>query len=204
MADGEKPTSIWKKELSFRRKPDDETVETPAESGSTSIWKKELSLRKKDVEPEPELPQEPGAPAALEPDVDAAIAALALPAEPVAAEAPPVAPPPAPAVEHGWLTQPLEEISEPPADGVPPVALVPEAAEPVVLPIAAVPALDPAALSRAGARPRSSTCRPQSCPRRSRSPRRSRRPCSSRERSSSPRRRSSRRRRSPSTRRSSS
>ena len=47
MADGEKPTSIWKKELSFRRKPDDETVEAPAESGSTSIWKKEISLRKK-------------------------------------------------------------------------------------------------------------------------------------------------------------
>ena len=30
MADGEKPTSIWKKELSFRRKPEDEAVEAPS------------------------------------------------------------------------------------------------------------------------------------------------------------------------------
>ena len=32
----------------------------------------------------------------------------------------------APAVEHDWLTQPLEEVSEPPAEAVSPVALVPE------------------------------------------------------------------------------
>ena len=188
------------------RRPQDRRGLTVADGEKpTSIWKKELSLRKKDVEPEPELPQAPGAPAALEPDVDAAIAALALPAEPVAAEAPPVAPPPAPAVEHGWLTQPLEEISEPPADGVPPVALVPEAAEPRVRASRSRPC--PRRTRRPISSPsstRSSTCRPQSCPRRSRSPRRSRRPCSSSSRRQSPRRRSSRRRRCPSTRRSSS
>lgn len=136
MADGEKPTSIWKKELSFRRKPEDEAVATPAEAGSSSIWKKEISLRKKDAEqPEAEPTPEP---APAEPDLDAAIAALAPPAEPAAVEPLSVAPP-APAVEHDWLTQPLEEVSEPPAELVSPVSLVPEVAEPVVLPLAAAP-----------------------------------------------------------------
>ena len=95
MADDEKPTSIWKKEISFRRKPDDDAVAAPAESGSSSIWKKEISLRKKDAEHEPELrrlvPEVPR-PSAPESDLDAAIAALALPAEPVAVEPDPVAP----------------------------------------------------------------------------------------------------------------
>ena len=143
VADDEKPTSMWKKELSFRRKPDDETVEAPTESGSTSIWKKEISLRKKDAEHEPAA--EPVVPVPGEPDVDvdAAIAALALPTEPAAVEPSPAAPPPAPSVEHGWLTQPLEEVSEPPAEVVSPVLLVPEAVEPVVLPIAAVRAREP-------------------------------------------------------------
>ena len=89
MADGEKPTSIWKKELSFRRKPEDEAVEAPGESGSSSIWKKEISLRKKEAEHEPAPVPEP---CAREPELDAAIAALALPAEPVAVEPQPVAP----------------------------------------------------------------------------------------------------------------
>ena len=130
MADGEKPTSIWKKELSFRRKPDDEAVEAPAESGSSSMWKKEISLRKKEAAPEPDPVREP--------ELDAAIAALSLPAEPVAVAPEPVAPS-APALDHDWLTQPLEEVSEPPAEVVAPVALVPEVAEPVVVPLAAVP-----------------------------------------------------------------
>ena len=68
----------------------------------------------------------------------------------MAVEPSPVAPP-APAVEHDWLTQPLEEVSEPPAEVVLPVSLVPEVVEAVVLPIApapepenyAVPELDP-------------------------------------------------------------
>ena len=53
MPSDEKPTSIWKKEMSFRRKsaqepaPDDAS-EPAAPSGS--IWKKELSLRKKPQE----------------------------------------------------------------------------------------------------------------------------------------------------------
>jgi type IV pilus assembly protein PilM len=139
VADGEKPTSIWKKELSFRRKPEDEAVEAPAEAGSGSIWKKEISLRKKDAEHEPVAEPAPG-PAPAESDLDAAIAALAPAAEPAAVE--PVAPP-APAVEHGWLTQPLEEVSEPPAEAVSPVSLVPELIEPAALPVAAAPEPDP-------------------------------------------------------------
>ena len=81
MADGEKPTSIWKKELSFRRKPDEATAaDAPAEPGSSSIWKKEISLRKREAEPE-QVP-EPSAPVVDAPDLDAAIAALSVPAEP--------------------------------------------------------------------------------------------------------------------------
>ena len=57
------------------------------------------------------------------------------------------APPPVPAVEHDWLTQPLEEVSEPPAELAAPVALVPRALSrcsrrllPSRIPIAPVPA----------------------------------------------------------------
>jgi type IV pilus assembly protein PilM len=150
VADDQKPSSIWKKEISFRRKPGDETAEAPVESGSSSIWKKEFSLRKKDAEHEPT--PEPTAPAFAEPELDAAIAALSVPVEAAAVEPAPVAPP-APAVEHGWLTQPLEEVSEPPAEVVSPVSLVPEVVEPVaiepeppvapVVPIAAMPVPEP-------------------------------------------------------------
>ena len=144
MADDEKPTSIWKKEISFRRKPADEAADAPAASGPSSIWKKEISLRKKDAEHEamPELDPELAEPVEAEPDLDAAIAALSLPAEPPAVEPEPVAPP-VPSVEHGWLTQPLEEVSEPPAEVVSPVSLVPDVVEPVVVPIAAVPVPEP-------------------------------------------------------------
>jgi type IV pilus assembly protein PilM len=144
MADDEKPSSIWKKEISFRRKPADEVVDAPAASSSSSIWKKEISLRKKDAEhePMPELDPELAEPVEAEPDLDGAIAALSLPVEPVPVEPEPVAPP-VPSVEHGWLTQPLEEVSEPPAEVVSPVSLVPDVVEPVVFPIAAVRAPDP-------------------------------------------------------------
>ena len=96
MADDEKPTSIWKKEISFRRKPADERRRRAGgESGSSSIWKKEISLRKKDAEhePMPEPAPELAEPVESEPDLDAAIAALSLPAEPPAVEPEPVAPP---------------------------------------------------------------------------------------------------------------
>jgi type IV pilus assembly protein PilM len=138
MADDEKPTSIWKKEISFRRKPDDESAEAPTESGSSSIWKKEISLRKKAAAHEPEQAPEP--PAEPESDLDAAIAALALPAEPAAVAPEPVAPAEA-AFQHGWLTQPLEEVSEPPAEPVAPVSLVPPPVP--VLSVAAVPEPEP-------------------------------------------------------------
>ena len=101
MADDGQPTSIWKKEISFRRKPGQVDAEPVAEDAA-------------------------GAPEAL--DVDAAIAALAAGVEPAGAEpgpaAVPIAPPAAP-VEHDWLTKPLAEVSDPPAEPVSPVALVP-------------------------------------------------------------------------------
>ena len=44
MSDG-KNTPIWKKEISFRRKP--EAAAPDGEAGSTPLWKKEVSFRKK-------------------------------------------------------------------------------------------------------------------------------------------------------------
>ena len=105
MADDGQPTSIWKKEISFRRKPGEAAADPVAE------------------EPDER-------PTAV--DVDAAIAALSAGVEPARVElgpaAAPIAPPASP-VEHDWLTKPLEEVSDPPAEPVSPVAL-----EPVPLP----------------------------------------------------------------------
>ena len=131
MADDEKPTSIWKKELSFRRKPEEETADPAAESGPSSIWKKEISLRKKAAEENAAaLPLEP------QPELDAAIAALSFEPE-AGADQPVAAVPVEPAVEHGWLTKPLEEISEPPAEPVAAAPVVP------VIPITAMPEPEP-------------------------------------------------------------
>ena len=151
MADDEKPTSIWKKEMSFRRKPADDDApdrSSESQSGSGSIWKKELSLRKKSqdapVEPdvvavEPQPPVEPP----VEPIVEL---------EPVAVAAPEPTLEPTPVVEHSWLTKPLEEISEPPeeplaavppAEFVPAVEPVPEEPIPVSSPVSLVPAEQP-------------------------------------------------------------
>ena len=65
----------------------------------TSLWKKEISFKRK-----PKAPEEP-------------VASTDEPVEPAPAAAP-AAPPaePTPSVDHGWLTQPLEEVSEPPAE----------------------------------------------------------------------------------------
>jgi type IV pilus assembly protein PilM len=126
MASDEKPTSIWKKEMSFRRKSAQEPAPDDASESATpsgSIWKKELSLRKKpqetpvetDVvipEPEPsvELPVElePAAVVVPEPELDPVLAAEPVPADPGLE--------PAAVVEHSWLTKPLEEISDPPEE----------------------------------------------------------------------------------------
>src|SRR5215207_4289264 len=128
MAEDEKPTSVWKKEISFRRKP--ESAADSADRGSGSIWKKEISLRKKAPD---DAIEEISVGVPVEPELDAAIAALLVDpvvvapaaAEPVAVE-PPAAP--TPAIEHDWLTKPLEEISEPPLEPVAPspVSLVHE------------------------------------------------------------------------------
>ena len=128
MASDEKPDSIWKKEMSFRRKPDESASDgsSEPESESGSIWKKELSLRKKpqDAPVEPEV-------VAVEPEP-----------QPVAVAAPEAVPDPVLeptlAVEHSWLTKPLEEVSEPPVE---PLA---EAPTLVPAPVALFPAEPPA------------------------------------------------------------
>ena len=99
----EKPTSLWKKELTFKRKPREEAPEEgePAAAGSGSLWKKEISLRRK-AQP----PAEP-------------VAATDEPVEPAPAVVPEAASllvEPVAAIDHGWLTQPLEEVSEPPVE----------------------------------------------------------------------------------------
>ena len=74
-------TSIWKKEITFRRKPKSEpepALESarPKKAEETSVWKKELSFRRK-PKPEPEPVGEPPQ------------ARRATPAPPVRSEAPP-------------------------------------------------------------------------------------------------------------------
>ena len=146
MAHDEKPTSIWKKEMSFRRKSADETASDGAghdsESSSGSIWKKELTLRKKqqDTPVEPEVVAvEPEPP--VEPVVELEPAAVAVPE-------PTPTPEPTPVVEHSWLTKPLEEISEPPDEpvaAVAPVEAAPVVDEPTLVPppVSLVPAEQP-------------------------------------------------------------
>jgi len=142
MASDEKPGSIWKKELSFRRKSDAERAAETGDPGAAgSIWKKEISLRRQGKDADPvEVAAEPGPPPpaepVLEPALEAALGALA--AEPVAAAPePPAEPEPAPPIEHDWLTKPLEEVSEPPAEPkpLPAVALVPAVPEPEPAPL---------------------------------------------------------------------
>lgn len=126
----EKPTSIWKKEMSFRRKPAEEGApDAPAGQApaSGSIWKKEISLRKKskDAAAEPEV-------AAVEPELLPEPVVV----EPVTVEPVAVEPEPVPAVEHSWLTKPLEEISEPPVELPAVVAAVePVAEQPTLVPV---------------------------------------------------------------------
>ena len=138
----EKP-SIWKKEISFRRKPEDDDVDGFDDGGKTSIWKKEITLGKR----RPDEPDTPDFEGPAEPELVVAAAESEPAPEPVLASDPapvvPVAPAP-PAIEHDWLTQPLEEVSEPPAEPAP-IALVPDPPAPVVPVPAPIPELPPVA-----------------------------------------------------------
>jgi type IV pilus assembly protein PilM len=137
----EKPTSIWKKEISFRRKPEDD-LDALDDGGKTSIWKKEITLGKR----RPDEPDTPDFETPAEPELVVAAAESNPVPEPVVPSEPaPVVPatPVPPAIEHDWLTQPLEEVSEPPAEPAP-IALVPDPPAPIV-PVSAAPpqALEP-------------------------------------------------------------
>jgi len=118
MASEEKPPSIWKKEMSFRRKPAEERApDAPSEAAAET----EVATAEPEHQPEPEV-------------------ALA----PVSAAAPKPALEPAPTVEHSWLTKPLEQVSEPPEE---PLAAVPAEAMPAeaVPAVEAAPSVEPAA-----------------------------------------------------------
>jgi type IV pilus assembly protein PilM len=145
----EKPTPIWKKEISFRRKPDESAAESAP--GSSSIWKKEVSLRKKakesaddgvsesdvDAVAEPEAPVEEAVPSV---DLDLIARYAPLPEPPALAPAPPAAAEAQAPIEHDWLTKPLEQVSAPPEE---PLALVPDLEAPAPLsPISLVPPVE--------------------------------------------------------------
>jgi type IV pilus assembly protein PilM len=120
MADDEKPTSLWKQDVSFRRQPDESLEERVAR----------------------------------DPELDATLSALADPVEPVAMQPEPAHAPaeaPAPAIEHGWLTQPLEEVSEPPAELSAPVSFAPEQPVPVAPMVVEPTVVEPVALEPAPA-----------------------------------------------------
>ena len=156
MENNEKPTPLWKKEISFRRKPAAlEQAATPAETleeraakpATTSVWKKEVSLRKKPKADAP-TPVEPEAASEPEPELALALEAV-LAIEPEGAPEPDPDPQvePEPEIEHSWLTKPLEEISGPPAEEPQPVAVEEVATMPVEAPDEVLPtmdALDPA------------------------------------------------------------
>jgi type IV pilus assembly protein PilM len=126
---GDDKTSIWKKEISFRRKPEHEDLDLAEEGAKPSIWKKELSLGRRKTEAS-ELPPEVEP---VEPEPEAPEAGP----EPVA-EPEPVVLAPVPPVQHDWLTKPLEEVAEPPVEPAP-ITLVP----PVEAPVAPAPAPTP-------------------------------------------------------------
>ena len=136
MSDG-KNTPIWKKEISFRRKP--EAAAPEGDAGSTPLWKKEVSFRKKSEAGTVETPVETPTDAVSEVAVEDADVAVDLDLIARYAGLPAAPPPPAeePPSEHDWLTKPLEEVSEPPAE---PLALVPAPElEDTPAPIALVP-----------------------------------------------------------------
>jgi type IV pilus assembly protein PilM len=148
--------SIWKKEISFRRKP--KAPEPPPEPGlePTSIWKKEISFKRKDKDAQPEAsaaaPAETLTPAADEPKqsiwkkeisfgkkqkkeapapepvvADEPVEVVAEPELPVAVESEPVEIAPEPALPA--VPEPVPVVPEPepaPVFRVPPVADEPQ------------------------------------------------------------------------------
>lgn len=153
MESNEKPTPLWKKEISFRRKPAERAAESAgardpgpepedaSELASTSVWKKEISFRKKPkavaaMPVEAVVVEE--VEALRERELERAVAAVTNPEpEPEPEVAPAPEPAPKPEIEHSWLTLPLEQVSEPPEE----LEHAPPAAESVV---PEIEALDPA------------------------------------------------------------
>ena len=140
MASDEKPTSIWKKEISFRRKAAEEGASDP---GAASVWKKEISLRRKGDEsaPEAKAAADPEATLVDDPAFSQMLEIVAR--DPISAPTSVPEPAALAPVEHDWLTKPLEEVSDPPPASPSPVSLVPPvsaAPEPAVEPFLPEPA----------------------------------------------------------------
>ena len=152
----ENETSIWKKEISFRRKPKPEPKpKAPAQEAkpaATSVWKKEITFRRKPKQEATRVvpvvtPPTPAPPApALTPEPLASPAMASAPPA-AASDPPPLAPEPEPPV--GWPEpSPVatHEVAFPPVPGDPEPALSslpPVGAVPSPLPEELPPVFDP-------------------------------------------------------------
>ncbi len=124
-------TSIWKKEITFRRKPKGAAPPAPAAEGEPSIWKKEISLRRK-----PKAPAVAAAPATGgEPSIwKKEISFRRKPKQASAPEPAPASPPAPGAAEAAPVAQhQVVPVSPPPAAATP-AAAAPAAPEPTVTP----------------------------------------------------------------------
>jgi type IV pilus assembly protein PilM len=139
-------TSIWKKEISFRKKPKQEAPTTPvaheawsAEPDETSVWKKEIGFRKKpkpaplrDPWPEDAAPAVTPQTSVWKKEISFRRKKSDVAALPVDAGAvPPLTPQPAPVVESAHVDQPVVPVVPP---EVAPVAVPPTTPQQEVVP----------------------------------------------------------------------
>ena len=127
--DGREETSIWKKEITFGRKPKATDETAPATPEKTSIWKKEITFRRK--QPQGEYAVFPAAAPPVSPPV----------APPNQPAPPPVAPPadPLPPVSHQVAFPPVTPATEPPSATAEEPS-VPPAEDPSRFPVTSGPA----------------------------------------------------------------
>jgi type IV pilus assembly protein PilM len=125
-------TSVWKKEITLRRKPKQQAAPEPAKQAETSIWKKEITLRRK-PKAQPELLATPLFEPAPRPAPEPAAAPADEPTVPIAL--PPVTasvPEPAPADVTEAAAPPVIPVSAPQVeDTMPETQPTPVAVPPV-------------------------------------------------------------------------
>ena len=147
-------TSIWKKEITFRKAKPKKSQEAPAQPGETSVWKKEITFRRKPKaqqgHPEPPIPEQMTKPES--------VADLLQPLDPL--DLPTITPPfpprsatsPDGVFEHEpeFEPEPAAEQSLVPDEGFEPERVVEQAFDSVVLPPVTPPAPPPAVPRQAG------------------------------------------------------